>query len=54
MSVTQARTALTTDDCTKLIENRATTPYKNNLFPRSLSLYALSFSDLINLRSWNM
>ena len=54
MSVAHANTAAATDDWTKFIENKATTPYKNSLLPRSLSLSALSFSDLINLSIWNM
>lgn len=52
--VTHAKTALTTDDCTKFIENKATIPYKKSLLPKSFSRSALSFSDLINLSNWNM
>jgi hypothetical protein len=47
--VIQANTALTTEDCKKFIENNDTKPNANNLFPKSLSLYALSCYALINL-----
>lgn len=38
INVIQAKTALTTEDCKKLIENSDTKPNENNLFPKSLSL----------------